>query len=116
MRVHLGSHLLLWLLAVTILHAQRPVAAEAKTEEPAWFAEVKYGVMFHYLVDSRVSSEEWNKQVDAFDVAAFAETIAGTGVDYVMFTIGQNSGHYCAPNATYDKRVGIVPSNARAAT
>lgn len=110
MRVHLGSHLLLWLLAVTILHAQRPVAAEAKTEEPAWFAEAKYGVMFHYLVDSRVSSEEWSKQVDAFDVAAFAETIAGTGVNYVMFTIGQNSGHYCAPNATYDKLVGIVPS------
>jgi hypothetical protein len=25
-------------------------------------------------------------------------------------TIGQNSGHYCSPNATYDRIVGITPS------
>ena len=28
----------------------------------------------------------------------------------VRLTLGQNSGHYCSPNATYDRIVGIAPS------
>ncbi len=33
-----------------------------------------------------------------------------TGAKYLLFTIGQNSGHYCTPNAAYDRIAGITPS------
>ncbi len=32
------------------------------------------------------------------------------GAGYYLITIGQNSGYYLSPNATYDKYVGIAPS------
>jgi alpha-L-fucosidase len=51
-----------------------------------------------------------NRQVDAFDVAGFTDQLASTGAKYLLFTIGQNSGHYCSPNATYDRIVRITPS------
>jgi len=40
----------------------------------------------------------WNQQVDAFDVEGLASQLASTGTKYPLFTIGQNSGHYCLPN------------------
>jgi hypothetical protein len=50
------------------------------------------------------------EQADAFDVAGLVRQLVATGTKYLLFTIGQNSGHYCAPNATYDRLVGIQPS------
>ena len=73
--------------------------------------------MTHYLGappsssgGKELTAEMWNRQVDAFDAAGLAEQIASSGAKYLLFTIGQNSGHYCAPNATYDQFVGITPS------
>ena len=37
-------------------------------------------------------------------------SLAAVGAPYTFITIGQNSGHYCAPNAAYDEIVGRVPS------
>jgi len=89
------------------------VAAE-KTD---WFHQARWGVMTHYLGappssagGAELTAEMWNKQVDTFDVAGLADQLASTGAKYLLFTIGQNSGHYCSPNATYDKIVGITPS------
>jgi len=48
--------------------------------------------------------------VDGFNVNGFVDQLASTRAKYLLFTIGQNSGHYCAPNATYDRIVGITPS------
>jgi hypothetical protein len=48
--------------------------------------------------------------VDGFDVDAAAAQLATWGVPYCILTLGQNSGHYCSPNATYDSIVGIRPS------
>jgi len=100
-----------WGLAVVL--ALRSEAAE-RTD---WLARAGWGVMTHYLAappssagGKEVTAEMWNRQVDAFDVEFFANQVAATGARYVLFTIGQNSGHYCAPNATYDKLVGIRPS------
>lgn len=76
----------------------------------AWMQDAKFGVMTHYLVGSKLSAEEWNRRVDAFDVEKLADEVASTGAKYMIFTVGQNSGHYCSPNATYDKIVGISPS------
>ncbi len=82
-----------------------------------WFAECKWGVMCHYLGSppsstggKDLTSEAWNAQVDAFDVDGLAEQLADIGVPYLYITLGQNSGHYLAPNTAYDKYVGIDPS------
>ncbi len=89
----------------------------AVAERADWFHQARWGVMTHYLGappsssgGAELTAEMWNRQVDAFDVEGLAEQIASTGAKYLLFTIGQNSGHYCAPNATYDKIVGMSPS------
>lgn len=51
--------------------------------------------------DPGEGSETWNRQVDALDVEGLANQLASTGAKYLLFTIGQNSGHYCAPNAVH---------------
>jgi alpha-L-fucosidase len=73
--------------------------------------------MTHYLGappssagGAELTAEMWNRQIDAFDVDGLADQVATTGAGYLLFTIGQNSGHYCAPNETYDELVGISPS------
>jgi hypothetical protein len=43
-------------------------------------------------------------------VNRLARQLEAIGAPYYFTTIGQNSGHYCAPNATYDSLVGIKPS------
>ncbi len=75
------------------------VADAARTD---WFQQAKYGVFCHFLG----GGPEWNAKIDSFDVTAFAHQMNQVGAGYVMFTLGQNSGYYAAPNATYDKYCG----------
>jgi len=109
-----------WLLAsgvlgLTCLCAAPPSASAA--EKSDWFHQARWGVMTHYLGappssagGAELTADMWNRQVDAFDVAGLAEQLASAKANYLLFTIGQNSGHYGAPNGTYDKIVGITPS------
>jgi len=108
-RIRIG---LMSLAAVTL--SLTPVLGAERTD---WFHEARWGVMTHYLGappsssgGAELTAEMWNRQVDAFDAEGLANQLASTGAKYLLFTIGQNSGHYCAPNATYDKLVGITPS------
>ncbi len=76
-----------------------------------WFKDAGYGVMVHYLKEAMVpegGSKEWNKTVDSFNVDLFASQVHEAGAGYVMFTLGQNSGYYCAPNKAFDKAVGVA--------
>ena len=80
--------------------------------------QARWGVMTHYLADwrSRVDKEamsvdKWNDMIDHFDAEGLANQIASTGAGYYILTIGQNSGYYLSPNATYDRLVGSKPSN-----
>ena len=73
--------------------------------------------MFHYIdkpassnTPSATTAEQWNWRVDSFDVEGFARRVKELGAGYVIFTLGQNTGHFCSPNATYDEIVGIHPS------
>jgi len=108
---HVGAGLIsLVVVAVQML----PAGAAESTD---WFHEAGWGVMTHYLGappsssgGKELTAEMWNRQVDAFDAEGLAEQIASSGAKYLLFTIGQNSGHHCAPNATYDQFVGITPS------
>jgi hypothetical protein len=82
----------------------------------AWLREAKWGVFIHYLAapaghtSSPMSAEEWNRRVDAVDVERLAAQLAAVGAGYCFLTVGQNSGHFCAPNAACDAVVGVVPS------
>jgi hypothetical protein len=82
-----------------------------------WFHAARWGVLCHYLASppswqgvSDFTPENWNRQVDAFDVPGLAAQLAATGTRYFFLTLGQNSGYFCAPNATYDSLVPHRPS------
>jgi hypothetical protein len=82
-----------------------------------WFHQAKWGVMLHYLAgmpsfenESKLSGDEWNRQVDGFDVPGIVHLLQKINAGYLIFTIGQSSGYYCSPNATYDRIVGVTPS------
>jgi len=92
------------------------VAARAESRA-AWMQSAQWGVMTHYLADwqARVhnlnmSVEEWNRLIDGFDAEGIAKQLQAAGARYYQITIGQNSGYYLSPNATYDKIAGIRPS------
>jgi hypothetical protein len=106
-----------WAIFFALLTAGAVASAAAAAEPTDWFHDARWGVMTHYLGappsspgGAELTAEAWNRQVDGFDVNRFADQIASTGAQYLLFTIGQNSGHYCSPNATYDRIVGIRPS------
>jgi len=69
-----------------------------------WMAEAKVGAFMHFL-----PGESSFAAVDKFDVQAVGKQLAGAGVRYFVFTLGQNSGYLNAPNATYDTITGYVP-------
>ncbi len=78
-----------------------------------WFHAAQWGTFTHWLADAasnrdevQLSAEDWNRRVEQFDVETFARQIAETGAKYHFFTLGQNSGFFCAPNAIYDDLVG----------
>ncbi|TFG70316.1 MAG: hypothetical protein E4H27_06135 [Anaerolineales bacterium] len=82
-----------------------------------WFANCGWGVFCHYLGappssdgGAELTAEVWNQQVEAFDVDGLANQLETISAPYFFITIGQNSGHFLAPNATYDQYVGIKPS------
>lgn len=75
-----------------------------------WFRKLGWGVFIHFLGRKEMSADEWNECVGAFDAAGLAKQLKEVGAGYLIFTIGQCSGHFCAPNETYDKLTGITPS------
>lgn len=88
-----------------------------KRKNTDWLHNAKWGVFMHFLCGSAgagaktgVSAEEWNATIDAFDVEGLAAQLANVGAGYFIITIGQGSGHYCAPNAAYDEITGLYPS------
>ncbi len=70
-----------------------------------WMKDAKWGLFLHYLVEG----EEYNRMADSFDVKKFTDQVEQTGADYVVFTLGQNSGYFCSPNATYEQYAGYAP-------
>src|SRR5215468_9890518 len=80
-----------------------------------WLKKARWGVMTHYLPDwiepqRKWTSEDWNKLVEGFDVDGLAKQLEAVGAGYYLISIGQNSGFYLAPSATYDRLVGTQPS------
>ncbi|WP_171649700.1 discoidin domain-containing protein [Paenibacillus phytorum] len=72
----------------------------------------KYGLFFHYLAGyndiTGSNITQWNSSVNTFDVNAFANNMEAAGAGYVVLTLGQNSGYYNSPNATYETLAGYT--------
>lgn len=92
-------------------------AIEHANNRAAWMRKARWGVMTHYLADwiakgtgKEMTIARWNDLIDQFDVEGLADQIKSTGAGYHLISIGQNSGYYLSPNATYDRIVGIRPS------
>jgi hypothetical protein len=115
--------LLIASLAVpSVRSADAPTATAApKVAAPpnraAWMRDLRWGVMTHFLADWRAESdkeprsvEHWNDLIDHFNVEAVAEQLKSVGAGWYLISIGQNSGYYLSPNATYDRITGITPS------
>src|SRR5262249_55283496 len=105
-------------LAVAAALVALPGPATAQ-DRAAWIRDARWGVMTHYLADwiartdtpgRPMSVERWNELVDHFDMSGLAAQLSATGAGYHVLTLGQNSGFYLAPNAAYDRIVGVNPS------
>ena len=70
-----------------------------------WLREAGYGLIVHFLPDPA----DWERDIAAFDVQALADEVEWTGAGYLILTLGQNSGYYCAPNAAYERSIGCQP-------
>ena len=71
-----------------------------------WLAHAAYGVMFHWTSEStprRGPALPYQRAVDAFDVAAFAEMVESTGARYVIFTVNHAKPHCPAPIKSWER-------------
>ncbi|MBI5831067.1 MAG: hypothetical protein HZB16_01985 [Armatimonadetes bacterium] len=85
--------------------------------DATWFREAKWGLLLHYLAappssmgQNTFTPDEWNRRVDGFNVKGLTEQLASCGARYMFLTLGQNTGYFCSPNATYDALVPRSPS------
>lgn len=84
--------------------------SESLRHQAAWMADGSFGIMVHYLITPQgetreEKTRELNRIVDAFDLDAFMSQFEATGADWLIFTIGQNTGYYCSPNAYLDRKL-----------
>src|SRR3954468_21918583 len=97
-------------LLVLLLLLANARAEPAPADRIEWMRHARWGVMTHFLADWRaqvdggeMSVERWNRLIDQFDVHSLAAQLESVGAGYYLITIGQNSGYFLAPNATYDR-------------
>jgi lysophospholipase L1-like esterase len=70
-----------------------------------WFRDAKYGVFMHFLPGDAAGLT----RVQEFDVEALSRQLETLGAKYLVITLGQNSGFFNSPNATYDRCTGYAP-------
>lgn len=81
-------------------------AAEPPAPHPAdWMRDARLGAFMHFWPNQ---SNEM-ALVEAFDVPAVARQLQEMGAGYFVLTLGQNAGFYNAPNATFDRYLGVAP-------
>lgn len=80
--------------------------------------EKKYGIMVHWLSPkfdgtgkfplavTRNYITNLNEAVDSFDLDLFLKEFKRTGAEWLIFTVGQNTGTYASPNSVIDSLAG----------
>lgn len=81
------------------------------TSKAEWMNKGKFGLMAHWIppglpprVGARVT--DLNTAVNGFDLDLFLRQFMETGADWLIFTIGQNTGYYASPNSVLDRLAG----------
>lgn len=102
------------------------VESLAGAADVSWMRQGKYGIFMHYQFrillgysiktkpqfpePTLMTAEKWNRFVDGFDVAGFAQQMAEGKVGWVIFCLDD---HYyawpCAPNKTFSGYTGYAP-------
>ena len=78
-----------------------------QTDRTKWLAHGRFGIMVHYLISPagetpEKRTAEFNRIVNSFNLEAFIKQFDKIGADWLIFTIGQNTGYYCSPNKFLD--------------
>ena len=92
------------LFALAIL-VTLPARAGNENPDTDWLRDAKYGAFMHFLP----GNDAQLKQVQDFDVPAVTRQLETMGAKYFVITLGQNSGFFIAPNATYDRVTARQP-------
>ncbi|MFC5406172.1 RICIN domain-containing protein [Cohnella soli] len=71
-----------------------------------WMKNSVYGIDVNVPM---LLGKTWDQSVAAFDVNTLANQAEQAGASYVQLDIGQNSGYYASPNATYNSYAGYSP-------
>lgn len=80
----------------------------------------KYGIMVHWIApyydrtkknktplpEKGVLKSDLNEAVNGFDVNRFMKDFDQSGAEWLIFTIGQNTGTYASPNSVIDSLLG----------
>lgn len=90
------------LFSALAIAEENPSSAASIERTQKTLQNLKFGIMINGFPEAGTSPELWNRQVDSFDVDRLSDSVKAAGIGYVMLSLGQNSGHYCAPNKTYD--------------
>ncbi len=82
----------------------------AASSRAAWMPRGTFGMMTHYLVSPQgdtpeARTAELNRVVDQFDIDHFTGQFQQTGADWLIFTLGQNTGYLCSPNPCLDAKL-----------
>jgi hypothetical protein len=98
------------LAPLSLAGVSTPQESPPAAQQTGWFYRATWGAFVHYLGSPGLSAEDWNRRIDRFDVEGLANQLQAVRAGYLFITLGQNSGHYLAPNRRYDQFVGIHPS------
>jgi len=66
-----------------------------------------FDLYMQFVYNDTSGSKEWNEMVDGFDVELFANQCKESGVNFVLWTLGQHDGYFNSPNASYDKITSV---------
>ena len=112
------------ILLISVLFFSSSINKKKESELPkSHWMEGKYGLMVHWLSPNFDSTKnnnnpltplpekgaykyDLNDAVNGFDVNSFMKDFDKTGAEWLIFTIGQNSGTYASPNSVIDSLCG----------
>jgi len=71
----------------------------------------RYGIMTHWICGTLMPEkgeviQSLDEAVNSFNLDRFIKDFAATGADWLIFTLGQNSGKYASPNSIIDRFCG----------
>lgn len=83
-----------------------------------WMVQGSFGMMVHWLTPGTYPRQgeqitDFNTAVDAFDLEGLLNQFRASGADWLIFTIGQNTGYYASPNSLLEELAGSGHTSQR---